>query len=115
MTSFDTGRRAENAAAEYLRQHGFEIIGQNLRTRTYEIDIVAQRDGILYFTEVKYRKNDAAGGGLEYITQRKLKQMQFAAEMWLSENRHSDPYRLSGIEVSGQTFAISEFIDSLTS
>lgn len=115
MTTFDTGRQAENAAAEYLREHGFEIIGQNLRTRTYEIDIVAVRSGVLYFVEVKYRKNEAAGGGLEYITPRKLKQMQFAAEMWLSENRRSDPYRLSGIEVSGADYEITDFIDSLTS
>jgi len=114
MTSFDTGRRAEKAAADYLRQNGFEIVGQNLRTRTYEIDIVAQRDAILYFVEVKYRKNDATGGGLEYITPRKLKQMQFAAEMWLSENRRSDPYRLAGIEVGGSHFAVTDFIDSLT-
>jgi putative endonuclease len=114
MTSFDTGRRAETAAADYLRQHGFGIIGQNLRTRSYEIDIIAQRDGIVYFVEVKYRRNDAAGGGLEYITPRKLKQMQFAAESWRSENRHSGAYRLAGIEVSGSDFAITDFIDSLT-
>lgn len=114
MTSFDTGRRAENAAADYLRSHGFEILGQNVRTRTYEIDVIAQKSGVLYFVEVKYRKSDVAGGGLEYITPRKLKQMQFAAEMWLSENRRSDPYRLAGIEVRGIQYAVTEFLDSLT-
>jgi putative endonuclease len=114
MTSFSTGRQAETAAAQFLRTNSYQILGQNLRTRTYEIDIIAEKSGVLYFVEVKYRKNDATGGGLDYITQRKLKQMHYGAEMWLSENRRNDPYRLAGIEVSGPDFMITDFIDSLT-
>ncbi len=114
MTSFDTGRQAEAAAATYLKHQGFTVLGQNVRTRTYEIDIIAEKSRDLYFVEVKYRKNDIAGGGLEYITPGKLRQMQFAAEMWLSENRRSGDYRLAGVEVSGADFEVTDFIDSLT-
>jgi uncharacterized protein (TIGR00252 family) len=114
MTTFDTGRQAEAVAADYLRQRGYEIIGQNFRTRFYEIDIIAQHNGVIYFVEVKYRRSESAGGGLEYITPRKLEQMRLAAEFWLTENRTSGDYRLAGLEVFGPDFVVTEFIDSLT-
>ena len=47
---------------------GHEIIERNWRTRYCEIDIVSKKDNALYFTEVKYRKNDNFGDGLAAIT-----------------------------------------------
>lgn len=41
------------------------------RTRYCEIDIVSMKDDVLWFTEVKYRKNDDFGSGLEVITTKK--------------------------------------------
>lgn len=113
MTNFSAGRQAEEAAASYLKKLGFKIVDQNWRTRFCEIDIVAQKDGIIYFVEVKYRLSDQQGSGFEYITPKKLKQMQFAAEMWVSNANWSGEYCLSGIEVSGSKFAITDFVDCL--
>lgn len=115
MTTTSVGRRAESVAAQYLEQLGYRILSQNYRTRTYEIDIIAERDSITYFVEVKYRKSDDYGSGLEYITPRKLRQMQFAAEVWLADHPQHDASRLSGIEVAGDNFAVTNFIESLTS
>ena len=50
---------------------GHEIIERNWRTRYCEIDIVSIKDDVLWFTEVKYRKNDDFGSGLEVITTKK--------------------------------------------
>lgn len=50
---------------------GHEIIERNWRTRYCEIDIVSMKDDVLWFTEVKYRKNDYFGGGLGVITAEK--------------------------------------------
>jgi putative endonuclease len=115
MTTFAIGRQAEAAAAKFLESQGFRVIEQNFRTRAYEIDIIATKDGVIYFVEVKYRQNDEYGSGLEYITSRKLKQMQYAAELWLQDHQQYEAYRLAGIEVSGTNFTVKEFIDSLTS
>jgi uncharacterized protein (TIGR00252 family) len=114
MTTFATGRRAEAAAAEYLKARGFEIIQQNYRTRYCEIDIVAAKAGITYFVEVKYRRNRNQGSGLEYITQRKLEQMQLAAEYWVQEHEHTGEHQLAAIEVNGDSYDIAAFIESLT-
>ncbi len=60
--------------------------------------------------EVKYRKNDKGGSGLAAITPKKLRQMKFAAELWLT-NKHISQAVLSAVEVSGSEFVISEFIE----
>ena len=67
---------------EYLKKHGHEILEHNAKSKYYEIDIVSTKDGSLYFTEVKYRKNAEHGAPLEMITSKKQKQMKFAAECY---------------------------------
>lgn len=81
-----SGRRAELAAADFLTQQGYEILQQNWRTKWCEIDIVAHKDGVIHFVEVKYRKNTKAGDGLAAITPTKLRQMKKAAEIWTQVN-----------------------------
>lgn len=47
------GKEGEERAAEYLRQQGHQILFQNWRTRTGEIDIIAFKEPFLVFVEVK--------------------------------------------------------------
>ncbi len=112
--STDVGRQAEEKAAQYLQQNCFKIIQQNWRTRWCEIDIIAQKDTAVYFIEVKYRSTTLQGTGFDYITTKKLQQMQFAASFWLSQYGRDDyDYRLGAIEVKGSDFTISEWLDDL--
>jgi ribonuclease HII len=113
MTATSTGRLAEDAAAEYLKSKGYEVMARNWRTRWCEIDIVAQKDKRIYFVEVKYRKSEAWGSGLEYITPKKLDQMRFAAEFWISSNNWNGDYSLSAIEVAGTDFKVTNFLPEL--
>lgn len=113
MTTFETGRRAETAAAEYLKKQGFAIVTQNWRTRWCEVDIIAQKDRAVYFCEVKYRVSNRQGGGLEYITPKKLGQMRFAAEAWVHLSGWQGEYQLCAIEVSDRNFAVTAFITDL--
>lgn len=114
MTNFAIGRAAESAAAEYLQKQGWDILAQNWRRRRCEIDIVAQKRKVVYFVEVKYRRGSEQGSGLEYITPAKLKQMRFAAAMWVAENNWPGDYQLAAVEVAADDFTVSEFIESLT-
>ena len=65
---------------------GYEIIERNWRTRYCEIDIIARRDHVYYFVEVKYRSSAKQGGGLAAITAKKLRQMSFAAQLYAVRN-----------------------------
>lgn len=109
------GQRAEAAAARYLEELGYRVLELNWRRRECEIDIVARKDMTVHLVEVKYRGNDGAGNGLEYITPQKLRQMAYAANRWVTENRWSGEYVLSAIEVSGKAYDITAFIDSIDS
>ena len=77
------GGRAEEKVAEYLVEKGHKIVEQNFKTKFCEIDIVSVLDDMIYFTEVKYRKNDSHGGGLYAVDKKKLQKMKFAVEVFL--------------------------------
>ncbi len=100
--------KAEETATEYLTEHGFEVLDQNWHTRWCEIDIVAKKDKTVYFVEVKSRKNSSHGTGLDYITSKKIKQMSFAAEMWVSNNKWQGQYQLSAVAIDGEEITFIE-------
>jgi ribonuclease HII len=110
VSTTSTGRQAETAAADFLQRKGCTIIARNWRTRECEIDIVAQRAGVLYFCEVKYRRTIRQGAGLEYVTPKKVAQMAFAARNWIYAHHWRGPYQLSAIEVSGPQFRVTAAI-----
>lgn len=47
------GSAGEAFAAAWLKQRGYAILAQNWRTRTGEIDIIAEKEKTLIFFEVK--------------------------------------------------------------
>lgn len=113
MNSTRTGQKAEEAAKVYLEMRGYKIVEQNYKRSRCEIDIIAQKDETVYFVEVKYRRNDNQGSGLEYVTGTKLRQMQFAAETWVEEYKWRGPYQLSAIEIAGRDFVVLSFIENV--
>lgn len=105
------GRQAETVACAYLTQHGFVVIEQNWRTRWCEIDIIARNKGGITFFEVKYRRTRLAGSGLEYITARKLRQMQFAAQLWVTQYEWQGEYCVGAISVSGNPPEVESYLE----
>ena len=87
MSTTSRGKHAEELVAKHLQSDGHTVVEVNWRTRWCEIDIVSTKDGVVYFTEVKYRGSSSWGDGLEYITKKKLRQMRFAAEFWLHNHK----------------------------
>ena len=100
MSTTDDGKKAEKLVSRELQKVGHRIVFMNWRTRWCEIDIVSKNKNCVYFTEVKYRGSDKWGGGFDYITPKKLKQMNFAAELWLNENNWSKECVLQVAEVN---------------
>lgn len=115
ITNHASGHHAEKVVARYLQQQGYKVYALNWRTPRAEIDIVAQVPGRpLVFVEVKYRRTSRQGMGLEYITPRKLAQMEFAARLWTAAHNYQGDYTLGAAEVSGPDFAVSGFIESVS-
>ena len=111
MKTTAIGKEAEAAVAHHLKNQGYEIVTRNWRTRTCEIDIVAMKNKIVFFVEVKYRRQHEQGDGFEYITKTKLKQMKFAARQWNAENDWSGDYRLVAVSLDGLSFNNIDLIE----
>ena len=107
------GKQAETAVAEQLSRDGYEIIDQNWKTKVCEIDVIAQKDKIVYFVEVKFRAQALQGDGMDYITPQKLRQMHFAAQIWTQSNNWDGDYRLlaASVTTDGQDYVIEEIIE----
>ncbi len=114
MTNYARGHDAEKVAAEYLHKQGYKILAINWRHPRAEIDIVAQKEGgPVLLVEVKYRTSMSQGSGFDYITARKLNQMQFAAELWVATNHYYGDYVLAAIELTGDDYCVTSFIEEL--
>jgi uncharacterized protein (TIGR00252 family) len=111
MNTTTMGNQAEDAVANYLRSRGYSVLEQNWRTKWCEIDVVAQKADTVYFVEVKYRKNALQGDGLAYITDKKLQQMSFAAELWVTSHNWQGAYELLGAAVTGDDFTVTDVIE----
>lgn len=84
MNTTAIGITHEEQAAEYLQSIGMTIIERNWRTRWCEIDIVARdAEGAIHIVEVRYRKTDGSGDGIDSITYAKQRQLIHAAKRWL--------------------------------
>ena len=76
----DLGDFGERVAGAHLEAKGYRIIATRFRVREGEVDIVAQRDGVVAFVEVKTRRGDAMGTAAEQVGARKAKRLLIAAE-----------------------------------
>lgn len=80
------GGIGEKAAADFLKNKGYEILETNFYTRFGEIDIIAKKDGKWIFVEVKTKSGDQYGEPWEMVNQRKLQQVKNMAQVYLTKN-----------------------------
>jgi putative endonuclease len=98
----DLGAFGERLAAGFLRRAGYRIVATNVPVRPWgEIDIVAQRDGVLALVEVRTRRGDHFGGAAWSITPTKQRRMLRAAQAYLAGfNPETPPARIDVILVN---------------
>lgn len=98
-----TGDRAEKCAAHYLVQQGLKLVEQNVRSRYGEIDIIMRDAGEWVFLEVRYRKSQYYGGGLESVTRQKQLKLIKTAEHYIQTHHkiRFDACRFDIIEMTG--------------
>ncbi|MYI07250.1 MAG: YraN family protein [Gemmatimonadetes bacterium] len=114
-TRHDVGRRGEGLAAEYLAERGWRVLARNYRAGPREIDIVAARDGVVAFVEVKTRATRTGGAALEPIRRLKQRAVVAAARRWIHENgRRGCVYRFDaiGVELRGDRVVIEHLPDA---
>lgn len=89
------GGNYEEQCVNYLKQHGFQIAAQNYKCKIGEIDIIAVKNNILRFIEVKYRKNEFFGFPIEAVNKRKQNKIMKTALWFLGENKEYENMQCS--------------------
>ncbi len=77
------GVAGEDAAVRYLQDTGFHVQHRNWRTSFYELDIIAVKDNIIHFIEVKTRRSLRFGYPEESVTKKKMESLMNGAEVFL--------------------------------
>ena len=104
------GDASEDLAMLYLHQEGFSIIERNYFARKLgEIDIIAQRDGVLHFIEVKSAKADF--DPVYNITPTKLHKIIRSAQYYLKVKNLDLPFCIDALIIRSGTV---EFIENVT-
>lgn len=112
ITTKQIGDLAEEKVAEFLAQDGHQILARNWKNKFCEIDIVSKKGQKYYFTEVKFRKNAVFGGGESAISKKKIRQMRFAAEFFLHQEKlGAVDAELLGAVVQGADFEIQDIFE----
>ena len=83
------GKEAEVVAEQYLRKHGYRIVGRNVRFPNGELDIVAQKEDTIVFIEVKARRTPQFGGVSYAVTPHKQQRLIHLAAQYLAYRKLS--------------------------
>jgi len=86
MNAAQRGKAGEVLAAAFLEQNGYQIIARNFYCRGGELDIVARKDGVLVFAEVRTRQKGGMVSPAESVTAAKRKKIVAAAYAFLEQN-----------------------------
>jgi putative endonuclease len=95
------GKWGENEAADFLSNHGYEIIARNVRTLRGEIDLVVKLEDVTVFVEVRILTSSRIAHPEETITRRKQSHMLAAVEDY-TQLHAIDHWQIDAIAVEGK-------------
>jgi len=99
--SNESGLQGERKAADYLLDKGWEIKAMNYRYKRCEIDLVASKDNMLVFFEVKKRASVSFGQPEDFVNRRKADRIISAAEHFIDEVNWQGNIRFDIIAIAG--------------
>lgn len=94
-----TGLIGENAACAFLKNHNYHLLERNAANLYGEIDIVAEKNSIISFFEVKSARKNPLINPAENLTSAKLKKFLRSVEYYCFKHRIKN-YRVQAILVT---------------
>lgn len=113
----DIGNYGENLAIEFIKSKSYKILEQNYTNRYGEIDIIALKDDLLVFIEVKSRYSTSFGNPLEAVTYSKQKRIYKLSSYYILLNNYNNfNVRFDVIEILfntlNQTYMLNHMEDA---
>ena len=85
--------------AEYLRRRGFRLLAAGWQCRYGEIDLIAEDEQYILFTEVKLRKSAAFAPARASVDRRKQARLRTTAELYLQQHPSPLQPRFDVVEI----------------
>lgn len=105
--SREEGKCYEEKGCEFLKKRGFEILERNFYSRFGEIDIIALKDSVLHFVEVK---GSAKRNPVYAITPKKLQKINQTIRFYFCRNSVTFDYCVDALIICGNEITLLENI-----
>jgi putative endonuclease len=102
------GNIAEDKACAFLYENGFEIVERNFYSRFGEIDVIASKDEVLHFIEVKSGSDYESA--IQNITPTKLSRFIKTCNVYLKKNSYDGDYMIDAVVVTPSSIELVENI-----
>lgn len=116
LSNNEIGQKGEKLAVKHLVENGYTLLETNWRFKRAEIDIIAKKDEVLIFVEVKTRNYTYYGHPSEFVTQKKESMVMDAAQRYMETIDYSWEIRFDIITViltkSGDCKKLEHFEDA---
>jgi putative endonuclease len=100
-SNLEVGRWGEKQAIKYLKKQKYKIIQKNFRTHTGEIDIIASKQNVLIFVEVKTQRGVGAIEPEQRVGLMKKRQLVKLAKYYIARTKTKfDEVRMDIITVT---------------
>lgn len=97
------GKEGEEEAVKYLKDRNYAILSRNWRRGHKEIDIVAQKGGVLVIVEVKTRKNTLFSAPQDAVDNAKIRRIVLAADAYIKLFKIDLPVQFDIITIVGHS------------
>ncbi|MEM1001715.1 MAG: YraN family protein [Bacteroidota bacterium] len=81
----ELGKKGEEMAVAFLIAHGYVIRSRNFRFEKAEVDILAEKEGILAVIEVKTRSTIDFGNPQEFVKPKQIKNLVKVVDAYVNE------------------------------
>lgn len=111
-----TGNIGEQLARQYLEDKGFAIVETNWRRGKLEVDIIAYKEGLIVFAEVKTRSRTDYGNPEDFVTIDKQRAYVRLADKYVIEHNREEEVRFDiiSVEVEGSEYHITHLEDAFS-
>lgn len=99
MKAKDLGNKGEELAVHFLKEKGYTILYRNWRYQKNEVDIIASKDNLLVFVEVKTRSSLDFGLPQEFVKSSQIKRLIYAANAFIEQLNSSQEVRFDIIAI----------------
>ena len=112
----DTGNWGEALARQCLEEKGFAILETNWRKGKLEVDIIAYKEGLIVFAEVKTRSETGHGNPEDFVTLKKQRAYVRLADSYVIDHHREEEVRFDiiSIEKEGDGYRITHLEDAFS-